>query len=44
MAEKEYLIDDRLIIPEELKGMSVEELEKAIRQIEDEKKAKKTNK
>ncbi len=41
MAEKEYLIDDRVIIPEEIKAMSKEELEKNIQKIEAEHKAKK---
>jgi HAMP domain-containing protein len=44
MAEKEYFIDDRVIIPDEIKRMSVEELERAIKQMEDELKSKKPNK
>ncbi len=41
MAEKEYLIDDRVIIPDEIKAMSKDELEKSIQKIEAEIKAKK---
>ncbi len=41
MAEKKYFIDDRVIIPDEIKNMSREELEKSIKEMEDEIKAKK---
>ncbi len=43
MSEKKYLIDDRVIIPDEIKAMSKEELEIAIRQMENEIKSKKKN-
>lgn len=36
MAEKEYFIDDRVIIPDYIKNMTKEELEAAIRQLEEE--------
>lgn len=41
MAEKEYFIDDRVIIPDYIKNMSKEELEAAIRKLEEELKIKK---
>lgn len=41
MAEKEYFIDDRVIIPDYIKNMTKEELETAIRQLEEELKIKK---
>lgn len=34
MAEKEYFIDDRVIIPEEIKRMSVEERNAEIKRLE----------
>ena len=34
MAEKEYFIDDRVVIPEEIKKMSIEELEASIKKLE----------
>ena len=36
MADSKYFIDDRVIIPDEIKKMSVEELEAAIAQLEKE--------
>lgn len=41
MAEKEYFIDDRVVIPEEIKKMSIEELEAAIKKLEQELRDKK---
>lgn len=41
MAEKEYFIDDRVIIPDYIKNMTKEELEAAIRQLEEELQIKK---
>lgn len=41
MAEKEYFIDDRVIIPDYIKKMTKEELETAICQLEEELKIKK---
>lgn len=34
MAEKEYFIDDRVIIPDEIKKMSKEELDREIKKLE----------
>lgn len=34
MAEKEYFIDDRVIIPDHIKNMSVEELDREIARLE----------
>lgn len=34
MAEKEYLIDDRIIIPDDIKNMTKEELEAEIEKFE----------
>lgn len=41
MADNKYFIDDRVIIPDDIKKMSREELKKSIKQLEDEIKAKK---
>lgn len=41
MDKEKYLIDDRLIIPEDIKNMSPEELEKEIARLEREHKMKK---
>ena len=41
MAENKYFIDDRIIIPDDIKKMSAEELEAAIAQLERELKIKK---
>lgn len=41
MAEKEYFIDDRCIIPDHIKQMSVEELDCEIARLEAEAKAEK---
>lgn len=41
MAEKEYFIDDRVVIPEEIKKMSIKELEAAIKKLEQELRDKK---
>ncbi|MCM1333721.1 MAG: hypothetical protein NC084_06925 [Bacteroides sp.] len=41
MAEKEYFIDDRVIIPEEIKKMSAEERKRNIERLEAEARAKK---
>jgi hypothetical protein len=41
MAEKEYFIDDRFIIPDEIKKMSNEELDREIKRLETEAIAKK---
>lgn len=41
MAEKEYFIDDRVIIPDHIKKMSVEELDREIARLEAEAKSKK---
>lgn len=43
MADSKYFIDDRLIIPDEIKKMSVEELEAAIAQLEQELQNKKAS-
>ena len=40
MAEKEYFIDDRVIIPERIKKMSIEELDREIARLEAEAKSK----
>ena len=36
MADRNYFIDDRVIIPDDIKKMTVEELEAAIAQLEKE--------
>lgn len=36
MAEREFLIDDRIIIPADIKSMTKEELQHAIKQFEEE--------
>ena len=41
MAEKEYFIDDRCIIPDYIKKMSAEELDREIARLEAEAKAEK---
>jgi len=41
MAEKEYFIDDRCIIPDYIKKMSTEELDREIARLEAEAKSKK---
>lgn len=41
MADNKYFIDDRVIIPDDIKKMSREELKKSIKQLEDEIKSKK---
>ena len=41
MAEKEYFIDDRVIIPDYIKNMTTEELEAAICKLEEELQIKK---
>ncbi len=41
MKDKEYFIDDRVIIPEDIKKMTIEELEAAIKELEQELKEKK---
>ena len=38
---KEYFLDDRVIIPDDIKKMTVEELEAAIKELEQELKEKK---
>lgn len=43
MAEKEYFINDNVVIPEEIKKMTSEELEEAIKKLERELKIKKGN-
>jgi len=42
MAEKEYFIDDRIIIPDDIKQMSKEELQAEIAKFEAEKQNKQT--
>ena len=42
MADKEYFVDDRVIIPDDIKKMSVEELEAAIARLEKEPEKKKS--
>lgn len=44
MSEKEYFIDDRCIIPDDIKKMSIEELDREIARLEAEAKAKKAMK
>lgn len=34
MSEKEFFIDDRVVIPEDIKKMSCEELDKEIKRLE----------
>ncbi len=41
MADNKYFIDDRVIIPDDIKKMSREELKKSIKQLEEEIKSKK---
>lgn len=41
MAEKKYFIDDRVIIPADIKNMTKEELQRAIDKLEEELKNKK---
>ena len=36
MSEKEYFIDDRVVIPEDIKKMSKEELDREIARLEEE--------
>lgn len=41
MDNKEYFIDDRVVIPEDIKEMTKEELQQAIKKLENELKRKK---
>lgn len=42
MKDKEYFIDDKVVIPDDIKNMSKEELQQAIEKLEEELKKKKT--
>lgn len=41
--EQEYIVDDRIIIPEDVKRMSKEELDREIARLEEEQRKKKRN-
>lgn len=44
MKDEEYIVDDRVIIPEDIKKMSREELEQEILKLEQEERKRKTKK
>lgn len=44
MKDEEYIVDDRVIIPEDIKNMSREELEQEIMKLEQEERERKAKK